>query len=213
MADVDNEVLDYSSEDEKKPKVTKNTAAKNAKAKAAPAQKKNLNLHASSFNDFHLRQELMRAIGEVGFEGPSEVQSEGIPNILYGSDVLCQAKSGTGKTAVFVLGVLHSLTLPGDPFQCLVICNTRELAFQICKEFERLGKYLEGLKTQVIYGGVNAEAQILQLENNAPHIVIGTPGRTLDLVKKDKIKLNKLRYFVIDECDKVLEEYGMFSFL
>lgn len=117
-----------------------------------------------------------------------------------------------GKTAVFVLGVLHSLTLPGDAFQCIVICNTRELAFQISREFERLGKYLEGLRTQVIYGGVNAEAQILQLEHNPPHIVIGTPGRTLDLVKKDKIKLQKLRYFVIDECDKVLEEYGMFSF-
>lgn len=72
MADIDKEVLDFSSEDEKKPKVTKNTAGKAAKAKPAPAQKKNLNLHASSFTDFHLRQELMRAIGEVGFEHPSE---------------------------------------------------------------------------------------------------------------------------------------------
>lgn len=73
MADVpDKEELNYSSEDEKKPKVTKNTAAKNTKAKANPAQKKNVNVHASSFNDFHLRQELMRAIGEVGFEHPSE---------------------------------------------------------------------------------------------------------------------------------------------
>ena len=141
------------------------------------------------------------------------VQCEGIPYILYGDDLLCQAKSGMGKTAVFVLGVLHSLTLPGDPFQCLVICNTRELAFQICREFERLGKYMEGLRTQVVYGGVNIEAQILQIENNPPHIVIGTPGRTADLVKREKIKLQKLRFFVIDECDKVLEEYGMFSFL
>ena len=113
---------------------------------------------------------------------------------------------------MFVLGVLHSLTLPGDPFQCLVICNTRELAFQISKEFERLGKFLEGLRIQVILGGMNVEAQILQLENNPPHIVIGTPGRLLDLVKREKIKLDKLRYFVIDECDKVLEEFGMFSF-
>lgn len=72
MADVDPEVLDYSSEDEKKAKVTKNKAAKNTKAKPATQQKKNLNLHASSFTDFHLRQELMRAIGEVGFEHPSE---------------------------------------------------------------------------------------------------------------------------------------------
>lgn len=118
-----------------------------------------------------------------------------------------------GKTAVFVLGVLHSIVLPGEPFQCMVICNTRELAFQICKEFERLGKYLEELRTMVVYGGVNIEAQILQLENKPPHIIIGTPGRTLDLVKREKIKLNKLRYFVVDECDKVLEEYGRLFFL
>lgn len=125
---------------------------------------------------------------------------------------MCQAKSGTGKTAVFVLGILHSLVLPGEPFQCLVITNARELALQITKDFDRLGKYLEGLRTQMILGGMNIEAQILQLENNPPHVVVGTPGRILDLVKKEKLKVGKLRYFVIDECDKVLEEYGMFSF-
>lgn len=130
-----------------------------------------------------------------------------------GEDLLCQAKSGMGKTAVFVLGVLHSLNLSGDPFQCMVICNTRELAFQINSKFERLGKYMEGLRTMVVYGGVNIEAQILQLENRPPHVIIGTPGRTLDLVKRQKIKLDKLRFFVIDECDKVLEEYGRLFFV
>lgn len=88
----------------------------------------------------------MRSIAEAGFENPSEVQCEGIPYITYGNDLLCQAKSGMGKTAVFVLGVLHSLDVPGDPFQALVLCHTRELAFQISREFERLGKFIEGLK-------------------------------------------------------------------
>ena len=71
----------------------------------------------------------MRSLGEAGFENPSEVQAEGIPYIIYGDDLLCQAKSGMGKTAVFVLGVLHALEIPGKPFQALIICHTRELAF------------------------------------------------------------------------------------
>jgi len=98
------------------------------------------------------------------------VQCEGIPFIIYGDDLLCQAKSGMGKTAVFVLGVLHSLTLPGDPFQCLVICNTRELAFQISKEFERLGKYLEGLEhTQLHFGVTEARLNMknVKIKQNA----------------------------------------------
>jgi ATP-dependent RNA helicase UAP56/SUB2 len=114
-----------------------------------------------------------------------------------------------GKTAVFVLGVLHSLKVPGAPFQCLVICHTRELAIQITKEFERMGKYLTGLKLATLYGGVNPEAQSLQIESNPPHVVIGTPGRTLDFVKKGIIKLENLTHFVIDECDNVLEKMDM----
>jgi ATP-dependent RNA helicase UAP56/SUB2 len=116
-----------------------------------------------------------------------------------------------GKTAVFVLGVLHSLKVPGDPFQCLVICHTRELAFQITREFERMGKYINGLKLATLYGGVNPEVQSLQIESNPPHVVIGTPGRTLDFVKKGIIKVDNLSHFIIDECDKVLETVDMRS--
>lgn len=114
-----------------------------------------------------------------------------------------------GKTAVFVLGVLHSLKVPGDPFQCLVLTHTRELAFQISKEFERMGKFIQGLKIATVYGGVNPEAQLLQIENNPPHIVIGTPGRTLDFLRKEVIKLDNLSYFILDECDKILENMDM----
>lgn len=114
-----------------------------------------------------------------------------------------------GKTAVFVLSVLHSIKVPGDPFQCLVLCNTRELAFQISKEFERLGKYIQGLRIQAVYGGVNIETQIMHIEVNPPHILIGCPGRTLELISKDIIKLDKLNYFIVDECDKVLENVDM----
>lgn len=114
-----------------------------------------------------------------------------------------------GKTAVFVLGVLHNIKIPGDPFQILVLCHTRELAFQISKEFERMGKYINGLKTATLYGGVNIEAQQLMLESAAPQIIIGTPGRTLDFVKRGILKLDKLKHFIVDECDKVLESLDM----
>jgi ATP-dependent RNA helicase UAP56/SUB2 len=136
------------------------------------------------------------------------VQQEGIPYILYGDDMLCQAKSGMGKTAVFVLGVLHSIKVPGDPLQCVVLCHTRELALQISKEFERMGKYLNGLKIQTILGGVAIDVQKLKIEATPPHIIIGTPGRTLDLINKEIIKLDNVNYFILDECDKILENLG-----
>lgn len=197
--------------DDKKRKTRKTRASK--KTKTTKTTTKKQNTHHSTFKDFHLKEELLRGLGEAGFENPSEVQSQGIPYIIYGEDLLCQAKSGMGKTAVFVLGVLHSIEIDNNPFQCIVLCHTRELAFQISKEFERLGKYIEGLKIATIFGGVNEEAQILQLENNPPHVIVGTPGRTLSLVKKKKIVLDKLKFFILDECDKILEQYGnYFSF-
>lgn len=165
-------------------------------------------MHGSSFRDFQLRQEILRAIGEAGFEHPSEVQQEGIPYILYGDDMLCQAKSGMGKTAVFVLGVLHSIKVPGNPFQCVVVSPTRELAIQIAKEFERMGKYLTGLRIQTIVGGLDLDVQQLQIETNPPHIIIGTPGRTLDLLDRDVLKFENVNYFILDECDKILENLG-----
>lgn len=129
--------------------------------------------------------------------------------ILYGDDLICQAKSGMGKTAVFVLSVLHSLKVPGDAFQCLVLAPTRELAYQISKEFERLGKYITGLKIVTVYGGVNYEAHQLQIESSSPHVIVGTPGRTLELVTKGVIKLEGLTHFILDECDKLLENTDM----
>lgn len=178
-------------------------------SQAQPAQASKTVTHASTFKDFLLKEELMRAINEAGFEKPSEVQQDGIFYILYGEDLLCQAKSGTGKTAVFVLGILQNIKLGAEPFQCLVMCNTRELAYQIKGEFDRLGKYIQGLKVATIYGGMDIEDQQLLLENNPPHILIGTPGRVLQLVKKNLIKLDNLKYFVIDECDEVLKQYNM----
>jgi ATP-dependent RNA helicase UAP56/SUB2 len=165
-------------------------------------------LHSTGFKDFLLKAELLRAISEAGFEHPSEVQVNAIPRTLDGKDLICQAKSGMGKTAVFVLAVLQSLdSKKPDPFSALVLCHTKELAYQIHREFERLGKYLTAIKSQVFYGGIPVEKDKERLTEN-PSIIVGTPGRILDLYRRKLLKFDKLRFFILDECDKMLEQKG-----
>lgn len=189
-------------------------------------------IHASGFRDFFLKPEILRAIGDAGFEHPSEVQHETIPHAITGVDILCQAKSGMGKTAVFVLSVLQQLdiqedgtlaggvkrdaageTMPpsGERVACLGISHTRELAYQIKNEFDRFAKYLNGVRCEVVYGGVPIARDIAMLKDAAkcPHILVGTPGRILALVKGKNICMESIRHFVLDECDKCLENLDM----
>jgi len=166
-------------------------------------------LHSAGFREFLLKPELLRAIGDCGFEHPSEVQHEAIPQAILGSDVLCQAKSGMGKTAVFVLAVLQQIDAQPNGPQCLVLCHTRELAFQICHEFDRFKKYLPSVKTAVFYGGIAVQSNRDALKEGSPNIVIGTPGRILQLSEEKALKLGNIKYFVLDECDKMLESLDM----
>jgi len=166
--------------------------------------------HSTSFEDFYLKPELLKAIRECGFEHPSEVQENVLPQAILGTDVLCQAKSGMGKTAVFVLAVLHQLdfTEPTTFPKCLVLGHTRELAYQIAAEFERFKKYLP-CRTAVFYGGVPIEEHKKLLKENNPQIVIGTPGRILELTNDSSLKLKQIQIFVVDECDKMLGRVDM----
>lgn len=170
-------------------------------------------MSTAGFRDFYLRAELIRAIGDAGFEHPSEVQHEAIPHAITGVDVLCQAKSGMGKTAVFVLSVIHQLNPAHleNAVYCLVIAHARELAFQIKNEFDRFGKYLPQIRCDVFYGGVpiTKNAEVLDNPETVPHVVIGTPGRLLALIRKSHLKTEKVAHFVLDECDKCLEKLDM----
>ena len=163
-------------------------------------------IHASGFKDFLLKQELMRAVVDCGFEHPSEVQHECIPQAVLGMDVICQAKSGMGKTAVFVLTTLHQVETESQGVKVLVLCHTRELAYQISHEYQRFSKYLPAVKTGVFFGGVPVRENIKQLKNDCPHIVVGTPGRILALVKSKDLKLDGLKHYIMDECDQLLGE-------
>jgi len=168
--------------------------------------------HAAAFRDLLLKPELVHAISDCGFEHPSEVQHEAIPQAMLGQDVVCQAKSGMGKTCVFVLAILQQL----DPEKsskpsAIVLCHTRELAHQISHEFKRLKKYIPGISVDEIYGGVPIQQQRDKLKKDPPHVVVGTPGRVMALCAEKVLQLNQIKHFVLDECDKMLERSDMRS--
>merc|ERR1712070_1186342 len=202
MADDDHELVDYE-EDHNEP------AAAVATSGAASGGKTYVAIHASGFKDFLLKPELQRAIVDCGFEHPSEVQHECIPQAILGSDILCQAKSGMGKTAVFVLACLQQLDASEKAIKVLVLCHTRGLAYQIKHEFDRFAKFFADVKCNVVYGGTPIAKDKEMLKDNCPHILIGTPGRVLALCRDKDLKLEKLTQFVLDECDKCLDKLDM----
>ncbi|KAE8730738.1 DEAD-box ATP-dependent RNA helicase 15 [Hibiscus syriacus] len=205
------ELLDYEEEEEKAP----DSVA--AKVNGEAGKKGYVGIHSSGFRDFLLKPELLRAIVDSGFEHPSEgkfptlylLQHECIPQAILGMDVICQAKSGMGKTAVFVLSSLQQIEPSPGQVIALVLCHTRELAYQICHEYERFSTYLPDIKVAVFYGGVNIKVHKDLLKNECPHIVVGTPGRILALTRDKDLSLKNVRHFILDECDKMLESLDM----
>jgi len=126
-------------------------------------------------------------------------------------DVLCQAKSGMGKTAVFVLATLQQIEPVAGQVSVLVLCHTRELAFQIKNEYGRFAKYMGNLKTAVFYGGtsIKKDEELLKNEAECPNIIVGTPGRICALLRDKSLSLKNCKHFVLDECDKMLEALDM----
>jgi len=203
MADND-DLLDYEDEETTEQPTQDTTEASKKEVKGTY-----VSIHSSGFRDFLLKPEILRAIVDCGFEHPSEVQHECIPQAVLGMDVLCQAKSGMGKTAVFVLATLQQLEPVDNQVSVLVLCHTRELAFQISKEYERFSKYMPTVKVSVFFGGMPIQQDEETIKKNCPHIVVGTPGRILALVRDKKLPLRHLKHFILDECDKMLEELDM----
>jgi len=168
---------------------------------------------AASFQDMLLKNELMSAIRDAGFEHPSEVQHSAIPAAMTGTDLICQAKSGMGKTAVFVLATLQQIDPKDGVIDTVVLCHTRELAYQISAEFNRFSKYLKvenGVKIGVVFGGMPYEENKRMIEEEKPHVLIGTPGRMLHLIRPPQVvNLSKVQRFILDECDELLSELQM----
>ncbi|XP_011414939.1 spliceosome RNA helicase DDX39B [Crassostrea angulata] len=206
MADNENEteLLDYEDDE------TETTADGTGDAPVKKDVKGTyVSIHSSGFRDFLLKPELLRAIVDCGFEHPSEVQHECIPQAILSMDVLCQAKSGMGKTAVFVLATLQQLEPVDGQVSVLVLAHTRELAFQISKEYERFSKYMNNVKIAVFFGGMSIKKDEDVLKKNCPHIIVGTPGRILALCHSKVLNLKNVKHFVLDECDKMLAALDM----
>ena len=163
---------------------------------------------ASNFKDFLLNPEILKAIQECGFEHPSRVQEETIPQSMMGHDCVVQAKSGMGKTLVFVATVLHRLKVSDNTLQAVIVEPTKDLVTQVAKDFQRFAAHMPDVVIQKVVGGVDLHSQKTALKENPPHIIVATPGRLSQLVE-DALDLSSVTMFVVDEVDKVLEKADM----
>jgi len=158
----------------------------------------------NTFHEMGLNPSILQAIDELGFVNPTPVQQEAVPQILSSEkDVIALAQTGTGKTAAFGLPILENLSVESRTVQAIILCPTRELCLQITKDLEKYAKYLGNVMIQPVYGGADAQKQINGLKKN-PQIVVGTPGRTLDLIQRNALKINHITWVVLDEADEML---------
>lgn len=156
------------------------------------------------FEELNLSKELLRAVNDMGFEETTPIQSQAIPFIYEGRDVIGQAQTGTGKTAAFGLPLVDMVDPNDKSQQAIILCPTRELAIQVAEELKALSKYKEGIKTLPVYGGQPIERQIHALKNGV-QIIIGTPGRVMDHMRRRTIKLKNTKMVVMDEADEMLD--------
>ena len=164
----------------------------------------NFDESVESFDELNLKSELLRGIYGYGFEKPSIIQQKAISPIINQNDVIAQAQSGTGKTAAFAIGTLQLIDASKDEIQCLVLSPTRELAHQTSIVYQFLGEYLK-VKVSLLIGGIKLGSDIDKLKEG-PQIMVGTPGRVLDLIKRKKVSLSYLKTFVLDEADEMLSK-------
>lgn len=156
----------------------------------------------TTFETFQIKSEILESLREMNFINPTEVQERAIPLVLEGKDIIVRSKTGTGKTGVFLIPILQK-TQPGDKMTSLIVLPTRELALQVYNVSRKMASH-SGIKSVVVYGGASIENQIKELRKN-PSIVIGTPGRIIDLMKRGELILSDMRFLVLDEADIMLD--------
>ena len=157
----------------------------------------------TTFNQLALSKPILKALNDVGYETPSPIQAETIPLLLDGKDIIGQAQTGTGKTAAFALPLLSKLDLKQKDPQIMVLAPTRELAIQVAEAFQKYAKHMVGFHVLPIYGGQDYRGQLRSLERGT-HVVVGTPGRVMDHMRRGTLKLGKLSALVLDEADEML---------
>ncbi len=158
----------------------------------------------STFKDLGLNKNIIKALTDLGYENPTEIQEKAIPQVIASKeDLKAFAQTGTGKTAAFSLPILEQIDAESKITQAIILSPTRELALQIANNIEEFAAHIDGFKCAAVYGGANIEEQIRKLKKGV-HIVVGTPGRTVDLINRKQLKLSNIQWLVLDEADEML---------
>lgn len=157
-----------------------------------------------TFRELGLSEPLLRALDELGYEKPTPIQAASIDPLMAGKDILGQAQTGTGKTGAFALPLLNAIDPNRNVPQILVLAPTRELAVQVAEAFGSYSKFMKGLHVLPIYGGQSMHQQLNALRRG-PQIVVGTPGRVMDHMRRGTLKLETLNALVLDEADEMLK--------
>ena len=156
------------------------------------------------FEELNIDERIMRAVEDMGFEEASPIQAQAIPQLLEGRDVIGQAQTGTGKTAAYSIPVLSMIKPELKKPQAVVLCPTRELAVQVADEIRKLAKYMSDIKVLPVYGGQEIVRQIKSLKNGV-QIIVGTPGRVMDHMRRKTVKFDDVKMVVLDEADEMLD--------
>ncbi len=155
------------------------------------------------FEDLDISPQILRAVKDMGFEETTAIQGQAIPVVLSGEDVIGQAQTGTGKTAAFGIPMLQKIDPKNKHLQGIILCPTRELAIQVADEIRKLSKYMHGIKILPIYGGQDIVKQIRSLKAGT-QLVIGTPGRVMDHMRRKTVKFDDVHTVILDEADEML---------
>ena len=158
----------------------------------------------STFKDLGLNPMILQALAEIGFEQPTPIQVKTIPHLINSkNDLIALAQTGTGKTAAFALPVIQQIEEKNKNVQAIVLCPTRELAIQIASDIDKFMKYMQGFSVLAVYGGERIDKQIRGLSKN-PQIIVGTPGRVNDMINRRILKVDSIKWLVLDEADEML---------
>ena len=177
------------------------------------------NTDINCWDDLDCDMNLLRGIHSIGFENPSPIQKKAILPMNTGRDIIAQAQSGTGKTGCFSIGTLMRLDVEQNTTQVIILSPTHELTHQTKMVIDKIGSYMNGLKTKSLIGGVSIDNDVKYLKNNKPHIVLGCPGRINDMLKRRRIDTDSLKLLVIDEADELLSNdfknqiYNIFQYI
>jgi translation initiation factor 4A len=158
----------------------------------------------NTWDDFELKDCLLRGIYSYGFENPSEIQKKAILPIISGNDTIAQAQSGTGKTGAFSISTLQRIDVTKKELQGLIIAPTHELAKQISSVIGSIGNSMEGLVIKTMIGGTSVQQDISDMNENPPHIIVGCAGRIYDMIRRKNINVNTVKLFILDEADEML---------